>query len=68
MAIEKGGFWILQYVVAVVLSLYLIMQTMEAVIFRFLILSAPIWLIWFLMRRSSRSLPGQVKLRRLRVA
>jgi hypothetical protein len=69
-AIDKGGFWILQYIVAVVLSLYLVMQTMEAVIFRFLILSVPIWLTWFLMRRSSRRrpVPGQVRVRRLRVA
>jgi len=69
-AIDTGGFWILQYIVAVVLSLYLVMQTMEAVIFRFLILSAPIWLTWFLISRSSRprAAAGQVKLRRLRVA
>jgi hypothetical protein len=67
-AIEKGGFWILQYIVAVVLSLYLVMQTMEAVIFRFLILSAPIWLTWYLISRNSRSVPGQVRVRRLRVA
>ena len=70
LAIDKGGFWILQYIVAVVLSLYLVMQTMEAVIFRFLILSAPIWLTWFLISRNSRPrrVPGQVKVRRLRVA
>jgi hypothetical protein len=69
-AVDKGGFWILQYIVAVVLSLYLVMQTMEAVIFRFLILSAPIWLTWYLISRSlrPRSLPGQVRVRRLRVA
>jgi hypothetical protein len=69
-AIDKGGFWILQYIVAVVLSLYLVMQTMEAVIFRFLILSAPIWLTWFLINRSMkpRLLAEQLRLRRLRIA
>ena len=69
-AIDKGGFWILQYIVAVVLSLYLVMQTMEAVIFRFLILSAPIWLTWFLINRSMkpRRVAEQIRLRRLRVA
>jgi hypothetical protein len=28
------------------LSIYLVMQQMEAVIFRFLILSVPVWLVW----------------------
>jgi ABC-type nickel/cobalt efflux system permease component RcnA len=28
------------------LSIYLVMQQMEAVIFRLLILSVPIWLVW----------------------
>jgi hypothetical protein len=45
-AIQNRGPWISQYIIAVSLSLYLVMQTMEAVIFRFLLLSIPLWLIW----------------------
>jgi hypothetical protein len=45
-AIQDRGPWISQYIIAVSLSLYLVMQTMEAVIFRFLLLSIPLWVIW----------------------
>ena len=42
----EGGAWVPQYVIASALSVYFVMQTMEAVIFRFLILSLPLWLSW----------------------
>lgn len=43
-----GGPWITQYVVMTALSIYFIMQTMEAVIFRLLILSLPMWTVWMI--------------------
>lgn len=47
----EGGPWISQYVIMSALSVYLVMQTMEAVIFRLLILSVPVWLAWTVARR-----------------
>ena len=45
-AVTKGGAWSSQYVILSALSIYLVMQTMEAVIFRTLLLSIPCWLTW----------------------
>jgi hypothetical protein len=45
-AVLKGGPWATQYVLLSALSIYLVMQTMEAVIFRTLELSIPCWLVW----------------------
>ncbi|MDE1175572.1 MAG: hypothetical protein PW789_03100 [Edaphobacter sp.] len=45
-AVTCGGAWASQYVVIAALSIYLVMQTMEAVIFRTLLLSIPCWLTW----------------------
>ena len=45
-AVEKGGPWTSQYIVLSALSIYLVMQTMEAVIFRTLLLSVPCWITW----------------------
>ena len=45
-AVQHGGAWSTQYVILSCLSIYLVMQTMEAVIFRTLMLSIPSWLIW----------------------
>ncbi len=45
-AVTEGGPWTSQYVVLSALSIYLVMQTMEAVIFRSLLLSIPCWLTW----------------------
>ncbi|MBV9308688.1 MAG: hypothetical protein JOZ45_21250 [Acidobacteriaceae bacterium] len=45
-AVTGGPAWKCQYVIVAALSMYLVMQTMEAVIFRTLLLSAPSWLIW----------------------
>lgn len=45
-AVTEGGPWASQYVVLAALSIYLVMQTMEAVIFRSLLLSIPCWISW----------------------
>ena len=45
-AVTRGGPWAAQYVILSALSIYLVMQTMEAVIFRTLLLSIPCWLCW----------------------
>jgi hypothetical protein len=45
-AVTRGGPWMTQYVILSALSIYLVMQTMEAVIFRTLLLSIPCWLTW----------------------
>ncbi len=45
-AVLGGSAWKCQYVVLAALSMYLVMQTMEAVIFRSLLLSLPSWLVW----------------------
>ncbi|HEY0784700.1 MAG TPA: hypothetical protein VGD62_02445, partial [Acidobacteriaceae bacterium] len=45
-AVTRGGPWASQYVILSAISIYLIMQTMEAVIFRTLLLSIPSWLVW----------------------
>ena len=45
-AISRGRQWIAQYAVLSALSIYLVMQTMEAVIFRLALLSIPIWAAW----------------------
>ncbi len=47
----SGGVWIAQYVIMAALSVYLVMQTMEAVIFRLLILSVPLWISWHLAEK-----------------
>ncbi len=46
LALARGGAWAGQYIILSALSIYLIMQTMEAVIFRVLLLSIPVWLVW----------------------
>ena len=45
-AVTGGPAWKCQYVILSALSMYLVMQTMEAVIFRTLLLSVPSWLVW----------------------
>jgi hypothetical protein len=45
-AVSLESVWAAQYCICAALSLYFVMQTMEAVIFRFLLLSAPIWIAW----------------------
>lgn len=55
-AVTKGGAWTAQYAVLSALSIYLVMQTMEAVIFRLVLLSLPIWLVskWAVRIRAER--------------
>lgn len=45
-AVSTGGAWASQYVILSALSIYMVMQTMEAVIFRTLLLSIPCWIVW----------------------
>jgi hypothetical protein len=45
-AVLRGGPWATQFVIMSALSIYLVMQTGEAVIFRTLLLSIPAWLAW----------------------
>jgi hypothetical protein len=45
-AVLRGEKWIAQYTIISALSIYLVMQTMEAVVFRLLLLSIPVWLTW----------------------
>jgi hypothetical protein len=52
-AVQRGGAWATQYVVLSAFSIYMVMQTMEAVIFRCLLLSAPTWLVWKWALRSA---------------
>jgi hypothetical protein len=54
----SGGPWTAQYVIMAALSVYLVMQTMEAVIFRLLILSVPMRLSWWLARKNAAATPG----------
>ena len=45
-AVTRGPAWASQYAILSALSIYLVMQTMEAVIFRTLLLSIPSWIVW----------------------
>jgi hypothetical protein len=49
-----GGPWVAQYIVLAALSVYLVMQTMEAVIFRFLLMSLPLWITWKVAQGSTK--------------
>ena len=58
-AAERGGPWSAQYVILSALSIYLVMQTMEAVIFRTLLLSIPCWITfrWALRKPEPQGRP-----------
>ena len=45
-AVTGSRAWASQYAILSALSIYLVMQTMEAVIFRALLLSIPCWIVW----------------------
>jgi hypothetical protein len=45
-ATTEGGYWNIQFLIFMLLSVYLITQSMEAVIFRLVLLSVPAWLVW----------------------
>jgi hypothetical protein len=51
-SVQLGGPWAGQYTVLAALSIYLVMQTLEAVIFRLLLLSIPTWVTWSLASRA----------------
>ena len=69
-AITRGGVWTSQYIILSALSIYLVMQTMEAVIFRTLLLSIPCWLTWRWAERAepARALPRRGAYRRRNLA
>ncbi len=54
----QGGIWEAQYVVLSALSIYLVMQTIEAVLFRFIELSVPLWLLWRRDRWQAQAQPA----------
>lgn len=54
-AVTLGGVWTMQYTVLSALSIYLVMQTMEAVIFRTLLLSVPCWIAYRVIEKRARS-------------
>jgi hypothetical protein len=64
-AVIKGGPWSSQYVILSALSIYLVMQTMEAVIFRTIELSLPLWLAWRWALAPPKLTPVQVREKRL---
>jgi hypothetical protein len=45
LAMQKGEIWMIQYIILTSLAIYLVMQTMEAVTFRCLIMSLPFWIV-----------------------
>lgn len=45
-AVLRGGPWATQFTILSCLSIYLVMQTVEAILFRTLMLSIPAWLVW----------------------
>jgi hypothetical protein len=49
----EGGRWIAQYAIMSALSIYLVMQTMEAILFRLVLLSIPLQLTWAFGQRPS---------------
>lgn len=54
-AVTLGGVWTCQYTVLAALSIYLVMQTMEAVIFRTVLLSVPCWISYRAVEKRLRS-------------
>ncbi len=58
-AVLRGGPWATQYVILAALSIYLVMQTGEAVIFRTLLLSIPSWLTWRWAMKVPQRRPGR---------
>jgi hypothetical protein len=45
-ALTRGGLWTILYTLLSALSVYLVMQTLEAMAFRFLFMTAAAWLVW----------------------
>jgi hypothetical protein len=57
-----GGPWLAQYVILAALSVYFVMQTMEAVIYRLIILSIPLRLSWRIARQNGTRMTVQPSL------
>jgi hypothetical protein len=57
-AVTIGGFWNVVYCALACLSIYVVMQTIEAVIFRFLIVVLPAAAVWHFARPASRARRG----------
>lgn len=53
-AITRGNGWIAQYAILAALSIYLVMQTIEAALFRSVLLSVPVWIVWGCVRRAQQ--------------
>jgi hypothetical protein len=51
-AVDDGGFWTTEYTILILLSIYLVTQSGEAVIFRLVILSLPAAFVWRKARQS----------------
>jgi hypothetical protein len=67
-AILRGGPWSSQFVILTALSIYLVMQTGEAVIFRSIELSLPCWAVWrWALRTPVKAVPRRRALSRHRV-
>jgi hypothetical protein len=64
-AVLKGGPWSSQYVLIAALSIYLVMQTMEAVIFRTILLSVPCWITWYWAMQPPKRSPREIREARL---
>ena len=64
-AVTRGGPWSSQLVVLSAITIYMVMQTMEAVIFRTLLLSIPCWMIWRWALPAPARLRGGLPRRRL---
>jgi hypothetical protein len=54
-AVYSGWPWLSQYCIFFALSIYFVMQTMEAVIFRSIQMSLPVWITWTWAARQQRS-------------
>lgn len=61
-AVVEGRFWNTQYVILCMLSIFMVTQSGEAVIFRLLLLSIPCAMIWHRAIKKGRTLPqaGQI--------
>ena len=54
---SRGGAWTIAFVIMMALSGYLVTQTFEAMIFRFLFMAVPTWILW--RRVKSAEVVGQ---------
>lgn len=57
LAIMQIGFWMTEYIILCVLSIYFVTQSGEAVISRFVILSVPALIVWRRAQKNGRLVP-----------